>query len=212
MDSGERDRWRNAIAAFEDGERPSQTAPESDVLFSALQGELDAVPSREAITRALGSSQGHEELRLFLALEQELGLEAPVPAPSRVRRLVFVVGTLAAAAAALVWILRPAPTPPEAGTIRAPAEAAMRSALDGESLPRDAFELRWESAGEACTYDLRASTAQGVLLTETFGLLEPSLTLEVESLPTAGKILWQVDFVCEERRGQSNTFSTSVVP
>lgn len=215
MDSQERDRWRAAVAAFEDAERPPEVGPEPEVLWSALQGELDAVPSREAVVKALGSSQGHEELRLFLALEEELGQEAPAPAPAtgRVRRLVFVVGTLAAAAAALIWMLRPPPAPlPEEGTIRAPAEAAMQSALDGESLPRDAFELRWDSAGEACTYDLRASTAQGVLLTEEFGLSEPSLTLDAVSLPAGGKVLWQVDFMCEERRGQSSTFSTSVAP
>ncbi len=217
IDPQERERWRDAIAAFEDGERPPQTGPEPDVLFSALQGELESVPSREAVVKALASSQGHEELRLFLALEQELGLQAPAPkpapAPGRVRRLVFVVGTLAAAAAALVWMLRPAPTPlPEAGTIRAPAEAAMQSALDGASLSRGAFELRWEPAGDGCTYDLRASTAQGVLLTEAFDLVEPSLTLDAESLPAGGKVLWQVDFVCGERRGQSSTFTTSVVP
>lgn len=213
IDPQERERWRDAIAAFEDGERPSQTAPEPEVLFSALRGELDAVPSREAVVKALASAQGHEELRLFLALEQELGLQAPAPTPGRVRRLVFVVGTLAAAAAALVWMLRPAPTPlPEAGTIRAPAEAAMQSALDGASLSRGAFELRWEPAGDGCTYDLRASTAQGVLLTEAFDLVEPSLTLDAESLPAGGKVLWQVDFVCGERRGQSSTFTTSVVP
>lgn len=215
MDPQERERWRDAVAAFEDGERPAEVGPEPGVLWSALQGELDPVPSREAVVKALGSSHGHEELRLFLALEEELGQEAPAPAPAtgRVRRLVFVVGTLAAAAAALVWVLRPPPVPlPEAGTIRAPAEAAMQSALDGESLSRDAFELRWESAGEACTYDLRASTAQGVVVAEAFGLSEPSLTLEAESLPAQGKILWQVDFVCEDRRGQSSTFSTSVAP
>jgi len=218
MESQERDRWRDAIAAFEDGERPPEPpeeVPEPDVLWSALQGELDAAPSREAVVKALGSSQGHEELRLFLALEQELGQEAPAPAPAtgRVRRLVFVVGTLAAAAAALIWMLRPPQLPlPEAGTIRAPAEAAMRSALDGESLPRDAFELRWDSEGEGCTYDLRASTADGVLLTEVFDLGEPSLTLDAVSLPVGGRVLWQVDFVCEERRGQSRTFSTTVDP
>lgn len=215
MESQERERWRDAVAAFEDGERPPEVGPEPEALWSALQGELETVPSREAVVKALGSSQGHEELRLFLALEQELGQEAPAPAPATgsVRRLVFVVGTLAAAAAALIWMLRPPPLPlPEAGTIRAPAEAAMQSALDGGSLPRDAFELRWDSVGEECTYDLRASTAEGVLLTEVFGLSEPSLTLDAVSLPAGGRVLWQVDFVCEERRGQSSTFSTSVAP
>ncbi|MBV1856876.1 MAG: hypothetical protein KUG77_00595 [Nannocystaceae bacterium] len=217
MDSQERERWRDAIAAFEDGERPSQTGPEPELLWSALQGELEAVPSREAVLKALSSSQGHEELRLFLALEQELGQELPqeVPAPvtGRVRRLVFVVGTLAAAAAAMVWMLRPAPPLfPEGGTIRAPAQAVMESPLDGQSLPRDAFELRWEPGGEGCTYDLRASTAQGVLLIEARGLTQPSRMLDAQSLPTQGRVLWQVDFVCEDRRGQSITFSTSVAP
>lgn len=216
MESEERERWRDAVAAFEDRERPpAEEGPKPDVLWSALQGELDAVPSREAVVNALGSAQGHEELRLFLALEQELGREAAVPAPAagRVRRLVFVAGTLAAAAAALIWMLRPPPLPiPETGTIRAPAEAGMQSALDGESLPREAFELRWNPVAQGCTYDLRASTAQGVVLTEAFGLSEPSATLDAESLPAEGKVLWQVDFVCGERRGQSSTFSTSVAP
>lgn len=215
MDSQERERWRDAVAAFEDSERPSEIGPEPEVLWSALQGELDAVPSREAVVKALGTSQGHEELRLFLALEEELGQQAPAPAPAagNVRRLVFVAATLAAAAAALVWILRPPPVPlPEAGTIRAPAEAAVQSELHGGSLPRDAFELRWESVGDGCTYDVRASTVEGALLGEVFDLTEPSLRLDPESLPAQGKVLWQVDFVCEQRRGQSTTFSTSVAP
>lgn len=215
MDSQERERWRDAVAAFEDSERPSEIGPEPEVLWSALQGELDAVPSREAVVKALGTSQGHEELRLFLALEEELGQQAPAPAPAagNVRRLVFVAATLAAAAAALVWILRPPPVPlPEAGTIRAPAEAAVQSELHGGSLPRDAFELRWEPVGDGCTYDVRASTVEGALLGEVFGLTEASLRLDPESLPAQGKVLWQVDFVCEQRRGQSTTFSTSVAP
>lgn len=215
MDSQERDRWRDAIAAFEDGERPSGTAPEPEVLWSALRGELDPVPSRDAVVNALGSSQGHEELRLFLALEEELGGEqlAPAPAGGTVRRLVFGAVAVAAAAAALVWVLRPAPTlPPEAGTVRAPAEAAVVSTVDGESLPRAAFELRWERVGQDCTYAVRASTPQGVVVTEASGLQATSLTLDPETLPAGGKVLWQVDFVCEDRQGQSSTFSTSVVP
>lgn len=215
MDSQERERWRDAVAAFEDGERSSETDPQPEVLWSALSGELDHVQSREALVTALGSSQGHEEVGLFLALEQELGQEAaaPEPARGRVRRLVFVVGALAAAAAALIWMLRPPPLPlPEAGTIRAPSEAALQSELHGEPLPRDAFELRWEDMGEGCTYGVRASTAEGVLVTEVVGLTEPTLTLVPDSLPAQGKVLWQVDFVCEARRGQSSTFSTSVVP
>ncbi len=217
MGARDREQWRKAIAAHEDAAAVTEDAPEPERLWEALSGELDALDARDVLVRGLRSGQGHEELRLFLELERALEVEPPMEAPRRIPGR-WVGGVVVLAAAALVWLLvsRPSKPPvPDSGVIRAPVSDQLDTKLDGSTLPRDAFELRWNEAGEQCTYAVRASTSDAHVLVDVEGVASPLLRLtpaQLERVPSGGTVLWQVDFQCEDGRGQSRTFSTAVEP
>lgn len=214
-DEERRERWRQAIAAHEEASVPDSDGPDPERLWEALAGELEPLAARATIVEGLKGPQGHEEVRLFLELERALELQAPQPVPRRIPwKTIAVVTTLAAAAVLLLWRPSP-PAPPDPGTLRAPAEETLTTALDGASVPRDAFELRWDSAGEGCTYALRASSVDADVLVDVADLERPSYRIDparLGGLDDGAKVLWQVDFACDAASGQSRTFSTVIGP
>lgn len=215
MDAEQRERWRQAVRDHEALQSPDARASDPAVLWQAMQGQLPPVQARAAIAEALAGAHGHEELRLYLELERDLGGARSVVPLRRPRAWLYWGGGLAAAAALLVLMMRPAavPQPPESGAVRAPSSAAVESVVDRATLSREAFELVWSPAGQACTYTVRVSTAGGDVLVASAAVQSPSFRLPPATLAqvsSGGMLLWQVDYVCDGVSGQSRTFSTTV--
>lgn len=207
-------RWRAALMAHEDACAPEPNFDAAE-LWDSLGDGADA-QARERIVSALNDPHGHEALRLYVEVQRELAaveLASTEDATERRGLLITLVSVSAAAAALLVLFTRPPSVElPDAGTLRAPSVDDLDSSLDGRTLPRDRFLLRWAPAGTECRYDVRASTIEGDLVLQQQGLDVSQTTIPADRLPQAGRIVWQVDFACAEGQGSSRTFSTTVEP
>ncbi len=198
--------------AYEDA-----SAPTDDFDAAVLWDALEMPGSADARTRAVSAlqvSHGHEALRVYVELQRAFAVECEPEAERGQRGFVItLVAVLTAAAALLLLFTRPpSPDVPEGGTLRAPMASSVESGLDGRSLPRERFVLRWQSVGEGCRYTVRASTLEGDIITVQRDLRVPQLQLPVEGLPPGASVAWQVDFECAGERGSSRTFSTRVAP
>jgi hypothetical protein len=78
-----------------------------------------------------------------------------------------------------------------------------------ESLPRDAFRLRWQ-APEGARFDVRVTSEDLRILDTASGLTSPEYTVlaeKLEGLPAGAKIFWQVEATLPDSSVvQSGTF------
>lgn len=193
---------------------PSEDMPSAEAIWAAVQGELPRREAEAVLDAAMRDPVAHEELRLALAVQDELDAlaEAPLHTPEAGRRWgPWLVAGLAAAAAALVLATRPPGPPAPDGRdshYRGDAGGA-QSLVDAPSLPVDAFELAWEAEAGA-HYELRISTDAPSLLLRKRGLTEARFTVPpstFDGVPSGTRILWQVDVVRPDNsRSRSATY------
>ena len=208
-------RMREALRMVAIDAVPSEGMPAAEAMWAAVQGELPRREAEAVLDAALRDPAAHEELRLALAVQDELDAlsEVPLEGSAKPRRWgPWVAAGLAAAAALVVLAMRPpAASVPDGGDshYRGDAEGA-RSLVDAPSLPVDAFELVWE-AEEGAHYELRISTDAPSVLLRKRGLTEARFTVPpstFDGVPSGTRILWQVDVV---RPDNSRTRSATYV-
>jgi len=221
-------RVRDALVAASDDVVVTDAGPQSSRIWDAVHGELSSREAQEVIDAALLDPEAFTELRLALAMKDELsmqdeladGQDAPAGGtvvravkPRRIPRAAWYAPLLAVAAAVIaVWALRPPPDPvdPSPAPYRDATPAAVRTALPADSpLPRAAFVLRWEAVDDG-RYTVSVSTEAAKLITHVQGLRETSFHVPEASLadvPSGAKLLWRVEVVRPDgSRDKSATF------
>lgn len=195
---------RALVAASEDAS-PTDAAPPADRIWAAVCGQLPGREARDVIDAAVLDPAAFVELRLALALADELGPETAAEPEGRrpggtVRARGWAALALAVAAALLaVLSLRPRSPgleldgPPSYR--EAPSTTLGSRIPEGAELAREAFELRWQAV-EGATYDVSVSTQSAELVAHRRGIREPRLKVPAQalrSLPAGSKLLWRVE-------------------
>ena len=215
------ERVHQALVATAEEAQPSATSPSPDRIWDAVQGQLPRREAQDVIDAALRDPAGYAELRMALALTAELEaleVEGAPPASTessrseRNRRWGVLAFALAAALLAALTLRSrgEAPVASHGADYRDGGNSSLGSELEpGESLPRDAFELRWSSVPGA-HYTISVSTESARLVTHRRGLRKPSLTIppaKLSDLPSGTRLLWRVEAVLEDgTRERSPTF------
>ena len=174
---------------------PAVAAADLDAIQRALDGELGAQERSKLIERL--SAEPGLAAAWRLALELRNGLES---APANFTRRTWIARnrTLLAAAAVVVatvaglWLRAPSP-PVE----RAPSLPAIVSRLaEGATLPRERFELTWQSPFDAASFDVDVLDADLRVLFRARGLTAARATVPATALAglSAGSdVLWRVE-------------------
>lgn len=226
---------REGLAQVSDRARPGPDAPSPDELWAAAHGEYDARRALQVVDRALADPVAWEEWRLMQAFEQALAVQteggeehAANDDPSdasgddqgrwRERGWITVGVGLAAALVAVISMKAATEVRPvvvdDAAIYRDEAREGPRSLLGPDpTLPREAFELRWEPGPEGVRYELQVSTEQPRLLLHRRGLTEARLVVPAEVLapvPAGAPVLWRVEEIHDDGRRRSATFMARV--
>ncbi|MEX1364663.1 MAG: hypothetical protein AB1Z98_16165, partial [Nannocystaceae bacterium] len=225
--------------AFEQipGEGDPATAVDPELIWSAVHGRLDPEQTAALVDRLHHDPQLALEWRMAVQLADDRGAaesepepepepkpesepepNAPVQAqptaatePAANDRRYWLVALLgAAAAAALVFVMRPSgqpsepSSPPEPGSpaasgavMRAPAvETPLTTPLaDGATLPREQVHLRWSEVPDADHYQLQVSTAALDPLYRARDLPRPEATVPADALDdveSGSTLVWRV--------------------
>lgn len=214
-----RERWRDAVRKHEDAQAPDDDPIPPGEIWDALHGKVPSADALNTLVAHFASAQGHEELAVWRALEDQLGIAAAAaPESDNVVSRPWFWAAVALAAAILVALVAwpPPPAEPQPGIEYREPDAPTLSATvaAGASLPRKAFALSWDPPGQQCTYLVRVSTAAPKLITEVRELGEPSFTVppaDLAGVPSGADVLWQVEFACAGGlRGRSRTFINPV--
>lgn len=230
----ERDWLRRAFEQIP-GDDDSAAAVDPELIWSAVNGQLDPEQTAALVDRLHDDPQLALEWRLAVELaevrgtsesesesERELESESEPAAPVRAQptpatepaandRRYWLVGLLGAAAAvALVFVMRPSGQPsgpsstPEPGSpaasgavMRAPAaEAPLTTALaDGATLAREQVHLRWSEVPGADHYELQVSTAALDPIYRARELPRPETTVPADALgdvESGSTLVWRV--------------------
>ncbi|MBL4685169.1 MAG: hypothetical protein JKY37_11310 [Nannocystaceae bacterium] len=204
------------VAASDDGVVSEALLPDPSRIWAAVQGELPPNEAQEVIDAALLDPETYAELRLALAMTQELAQDQPAAtvAPKRKSRVAWYAPVLALAAALVaIWSLRPRPDPVPTGpgsSYRESTHAAVETALPpGGTLPRTAFLLKWQAVVGG-RYTVSVSTEDAKLITHVQGLRTPNFQVPEQSLadlPSGAKVLWRVEVIrTDGSRDKSATF------
>lgn len=196
------DRLRRAFASLDARSDEPGPSPSPEAVWRAAAGELDPAATRELADRLVDDPELAREWRLALELicEQRGGAGDVVPAHPRWRRplLAVAASALIVLGAAAVWRT----TRPSAPVYRAVGAAPVVAvAGDGETLPRDAFVLRWSTVEGARRYRVSVSDAGLDLLHESDGLRSTSLRVppdDLDRVADGAHVLWQITAVTEE--------------
>lgn len=233
IDPAEIARLRETFAAGS-GRPVPEECPEPGRLWEGAAGELPADELRTVIDHLAACPDCSEEWRLALAVREEAEDQARRPeaaaaastasAERRARwgALPRTARRWAAAAAVAViglglagvwWSQQQGPDGP--AVYRQGEEVAIESLLpEGESLSREEPVLRWSAGPEGSTYDVLVSTEELATVAEAAGLTEPEYRISgdaLEGLPSATRILWQVEAVTPDgNRIASATFVTEL--
>jgi hypothetical protein len=198
--SEERARMREALREASADAVPSEDAPSPETIWAAVQGELPRREAEAVFEAAFRDPAAHEELRLALAVQDELSSlddVRPAAGGSRRWRPWLAVG-VAAAAALVLWVARPSVPPPDTPDAEYRGDqGGAQSLVEAPSLPADGFELAWE-AEMGAHYELRLSTDAPALLLRKRGLTESRFIVPAstfDGVPSGTRILWQVDIV-----------------
>jgi hypothetical protein len=216
------ERLRAALRALAEGARPGEKCPPPERLWATLRAELPVDERREVIDHMASCPSCAEAWRLAVEIHP-----GPLPAAAPERRSwpasLFAAPSsvpLAAAAALVVaigaglFVLRESGPPSKPG-YREAGPSAIRSLVpEGESLPRDAFRLRWSPGPEGARYDVRVTSESLDTVASARGLTEPSYLVPesaLASLPAGTRLLWQVQArLPDGERRDSPTFITSL--
>ncbi len=190
-------------AAFAAPEVAVKTAPEpeacppSDRIWLAVRGELPPDGLREIVDHVATCPACAEDWRIAMVFEEESRADLPAPAPLQPKAATLKRRAWMAIAASILVafigfkFLRPKPEFRGGGE-----EAGIESLVEGESLPRDAFILRWTPVAGAETYNLEVLTAADLdLLYRAEGLTTTTCQVppaNLASLRSGAKVHWLV--------------------
>ncbi len=202
-------------------------AADSDA-HGLVAGSLEEDDALALAASALDDPDLALELRVAAAMESaraEAASSAPAPVldlgAQRARRTRMVVTALVAAAAAAVVFLavftasRPPPLEEvDDGAIRAGVDKRIVPTDGMKTLPRDAFELRWQGGPTDATYDLFITTSALAPVYQALELPEGAHRVSPDALaklPAGTTLLWRVVAVTEQgRRLHSTAFEVTV--
>jgi hypothetical protein len=205
---------RRAWLDLEDAEPPAGACPESERIWEAARGELDAVSIRELVDHVAECSACAEAWRLAAEMAPAGAGQAEVEPHPRARRagpwLALAASVLLAVTLAWPLVDWPWREPIERG-----GEPGVESLLaDGEALPRHDFELAWRPGPEGAHYDLLVTTPDLEVVYQASDLESASHRVPMGSLdavPAGGELLWRVEMSHPDgRRVASPAFRVSV--
>jgi hypothetical protein len=176
-----------------------EACPPSDRIWLAVRGELPPDELREIVDHIATCPACAEDWRIAMAFEEESRGDVPVPAPAP-RSFVATVrqrAWMAIAASVLVAFIgfqgfhffQPKPE------YRGGDETGIQSLVEGPSLPRDAFILRWTPVAGAEAYNLEVMTVGLDHLYSAEGLTTTTCQIPPASLArlrSGDKVHWMV--------------------
>lgn len=138
-----------------------EDCPPSDRIWLAVRGELPPDELREIVDHVATCPACAEDWRIAMVFEEESRVDVPAPSPLQTKTAtVRHRAWMAIAASVLVAFIgfqlhRPKmPEPIDRGG----EETGIQSLVEGQSLPRDAFILRWAPVAGAEAYNLEVHT------------------------------------------------------
>jgi hypothetical protein len=209
------ERLRRAFSSVAETGTADEHALNADRIWQAARGELLPREIEEMADQASRSPETAAAWRLAVELSREIdeGRDDVVVRIGTRRPVRWALG-LAAAAVVVIGIGLPiyrsfAPQPPP--TLRAAEGFEITSELSADhSLPRDAFELRWTSAGEGALYDIVITDSDLGVLDRASFLEEPRYVVPAAALgelPSGAEVWWKIDATgAEGSRVSSPTF------
>jgi hypothetical protein len=207
-------RLREAFRALSETEGGGEV--DAQQVWRAVAGELPPEERLEVIDKVALEPGYAEAWRLATELFEASGGSIAAHTASRRRAQTFSLSPYVLAAAAVLFVgfigvlvsrnLAPR-EPVYRGELVAPLAGAE------ESLPRDAFRLRWQ-APEGARFDVRVTTEDLRVLDTASGLTTPEHTVPaemLEGLESGAKVFWQVEATLPDGSTiQSGTFITEV--
>ena len=195
------ERLRRAFSSAAESETADDHATGTDRIWQAVRGELPPGEIEEMADQASRSPETAAAWRLAVELSHEID-ESRDDVVVRIgaRRPIRWALGLAAAAVVVIGIGLPiyrssAPLPPP--TLRAAEGFEITSELSADHpLPRDAFELRWTSAGEGALYDIVITDSDLGVLDRASFLEEPRYVVPAAALgelPPGAEVWWKID-------------------
>lgn len=197
----ELERLRQAFSSVSGPEMADDATVDADRIWLAVRGELSPAEIETLADEASRSPATAAAWRLAVELSRELDEENAGSVVRMERRptLRWAVG-LAVAAVVVIGVALPiyrSLAPAQAPTFRTPVRLEIASEVSTDrALPRDAFELRWTSAGEGSLYDIVLTDSGLVILDQASFLEEPTYTVSsaaLSGLAPGDEVWWKVD-------------------
>jgi hypothetical protein len=202
----------NLRAAFQSLGETSREEPSPEDLeriWRAVGDELPASERRELVDRMATDAGLAEAWRAAREMRGAAPGETTVEKPPA---RFWTASWLAAAAVLLVSItaglvFQLSSTPRD--TFRDGDHYVIESAVPSEAtLPRDDFRLRWTAGPQDSRYQVRVTKEDLQVLTTVSDLTVPELVLAPDllaSVPSGGRIFWQVDVTLPGREGSASS-------
>ena len=200
-------RFRQAFSTLA---APSPPCPHLDEIFSAVRGDLDLATTRRLIDHTSLCGGCAEAWRLAKAFAEEEQGPAIGMVPT-VRRGTFTVNRRAWLAAAAVVLLATSAgviqrfwsSPIRTPEYRQPVEGGIVALSETTELSRDACRLRWSPAPAGARYTVRVAAEDLSAIARVTDLEAPEYVVPVpalSSVPSGGRIVWQVDAALPDGR------------
>ncbi len=198
IDEVEAARLRKALAgapAFAEASAGPECPPPEEI-WEAVHGRLPPERIAGLLDHTLECPACSMEWRLALEMSRERAKPSVIPSS------VWGSRTFLALAAVVVlmvigWQTKDLwrPAPPE---YRNGGGLRLESPVDGLSLPREDFALRWEGGPEGCKYDLLVTTETLDVVAQASGLSESHYLVPFANLleiPAGSRLLWKLQVV-----------------
>ena len=177
-----------------------EACPPSDRIWLAVRGELPPDELREIVDHIATCPACAEDWRIAMVFEEEsrAAPAPPIPVRSRSatsRHRVWIALAASILVAVVGFQIIPKPEVPEQEERYRGEEIGIHSLIEGQSLPREAFILRWTPMDGAEAYNLEVQTAyldplfRAEGLTTTFCQVPPD---KLARLQSGDKVHWKV--------------------
>ena len=187
-----REAWRERTDAIAG---PDCAAPER--IWSAVHGEAPREEARHLLLHAAGCAACGTAVRLAREIGAASGGIAATPARAGIPWYGWAAAAAAVAALLSLPLWLPSRVGPDPAAYRDPGAETIRSLLpDGESMPRDAFVLRWTPAPPGTRYSVRVTQADLSPVASTQALEDSEWHVPAERLAglAEGSVLfWRVE-------------------
>lgn len=195
-------RMRTAFAApaAVKGAPEPESCPPSDRIWLAVRGELPPDELRAIVDHIATCPACAEDWRIAMVFEEESRAVPALPIPVRektatVRRRAWMALAASILVAVVGFQIIPSKDPKPAKSAGFRGGEELQSLVEDESLPRDAFILRWTPMDGAEAYNLEVYTAYLEPLFHAEGLATTSCRVppdKLARLQSGDKVHWKV--------------------